>query len=38
MIPKVLSVNRLRRLYGDTVAVDGVSFEVQWGEIVGILV
>ena len=37
MIPKVLSVNRLRRLYSDTVAVDGVSFEVQRGEIVGLL-
>ena len=37
MIPKVLSVNRLRRLYGDTVAVDGVSFEVGRGEIVGLL-
>jgi len=37
VIPKVLSVDRLRRLYGDTVAVDGVSFEVQRGEIVGLL-
>ena len=37
MIPKVLSVDRLRRLYGDTVAVDGVSFEVGQGEIVGLL-
>jgi len=37
VIPKVLSVNRLRRLYGDTVAVDGVSFEVGQGEIVGLL-
>ena len=37
MMPKVLSVNRLRRLYGDTVAVDGVSFEVGPGEIVGLL-
>ncbi len=33
----VLSVNRLRRLYGDTVAVDGVSFDVGQGEIVGLL-
>jgi len=37
VIPKVLSVDRLRRLYGDTVAVDGVSFEVGQGEIVGLL-
>jgi len=37
MMPKVLSVNRLRRLYGDTVAVDNVSFEVGPGEIVGLL-
>jgi ABC-2 type transport system ATP-binding protein len=33
----VLSVNRLRRLYGDTIAVDGVSFDVGQGEIVGLL-
>ena len=37
MIPKVLSVDRLRRFYGDTVAVDDVSFEVGRGEIVGLL-
>ena len=37
MTPKVLSVQRLRRLYGDTVAVDDVSFEVGQGEIVGLL-
>jgi ABC-2 type transport system ATP-binding protein len=37
VIPKVLSVDRLRRLYGDTIAVDGVSFEVGRGEIVGLL-
>jgi ABC-2 type transport system ATP-binding protein len=35
--PKVLSVNLLRRLYGDTVAVDEVSFDVGQGEIVGLL-
>lgn len=34
---KVLSVDGLRRLYGDTVAVDGVSFEVGANEIVGLL-
>jgi ABC-2 type transport system ATP-binding protein len=33
----VLSVRRLRRLYGDTVAVDDVSFEVGRGKIVGLL-
>ena len=37
MIPEVLSVDRLRRLYGDTVAVDDVSFGVGQGEIVGLL-
>jgi len=37
MDPSVLSVRRLRRLYGDTTAVDGVSFEVGRGEIVGLL-
>ncbi|HUU46105.1 MAG TPA: ABC transporter ATP-binding protein, partial [Acidobacteriota bacterium] len=34
---KILTVDRLRRLYGDTVAVDGVSFDVGQGEIVGLL-
>jgi ABC-2 type transport system ATP-binding protein len=33
----VLSVNGIRKLYGDFVAVDGVSFEVRHGEIVGLL-
>jgi len=37
MMTTVLSVNRLRRLYGDKVAVDGVSFDVGQGEIVGLL-
>lgn len=37
MMSNVLSVYRLRRLYGDTVAVDNVSFEVGPGEIVGLL-
>jgi len=35
--PKVLSVNRLRRVFGDTTAVDGISFEVGRNEIVGLL-
>jgi ABC-2 type transport system ATP-binding protein len=34
---KVLSVEGLRKVYGATVAVDGVSFEVARGEIVGLL-
>jgi ABC-2 type transport system ATP-binding protein len=34
---KVLSVEGLRRAYGDKVAVDGISFEVGRGEIVGLL-
>jgi ABC-2 type transport system ATP-binding protein len=33
----VLSVEGLRRTYGRTVAVDGVSFQVARGEIVGLL-
>ena len=33
----VLSVVELRKQYGDTVAVDGVSFEVRRNEIVGLL-
>jgi ABC-2 type transport system ATP-binding protein len=36
-VSSVLSVSGLRKLYGDTVAVDGVSFEVAHGEIVGLL-
>jgi ABC-2 type transport system ATP-binding protein len=35
--PKVLSVRDLRKDYGATVAVDGVSFEVNRNEIVGLL-
>ena len=35
--PKVLSVSRLRRVFHDTTAVDGVSFEVGRNEIVGLL-
>jgi ABC-2 type transport system ATP-binding protein len=34
---KVLSVSALRKAYGATVAVDGVSFDVGRGEIVGLL-
>ncbi|HTC34424.1 MAG TPA: ABC transporter ATP-binding protein [Bryobacteraceae bacterium] len=37
MIPAVLSVRELRKRYRDTVAVDGVSFEVNRNEIVGLL-
>ena len=33
----VLSVADLRKLYGDAVAVDGISFEVRRNEIVGLL-
>jgi ABC-2 type transport system ATP-binding protein len=35
--PKVLSVARLRRTFHDTIAVDGISFEVGRNEIVGLL-
>jgi ABC-2 type transport system ATP-binding protein len=35
--PKVLSVSRLRRVFNDTIAVDGISFEVGRNEIVGLL-
>ena len=35
--PNVLSIVDLRKKYGDTVAVDGVSFEVRRNEIVGLL-
>jgi ABC-2 type transport system ATP-binding protein len=35
--PKVLSVRDVRKQYGATVAVDGISFEVNRNEIVGLL-
>ena len=37
MPPAVLSVRELRKHYGATIAVDGVSFEVNRNEIVGLL-
>ena len=37
MTTKVLSVSGLRRVFGDTIAVDGISFEVGRNEIVGLL-
>jgi ABC-2 type transport system ATP-binding protein len=37
MTSKVLSVRGLRRTYGSTVAVDGISFDVDRNETVGIL-
>ncbi len=36
-MPSVLSVEELSKKYGDTVAVDRISFDVQPGEIVGLL-
>ncbi|WP_141620239.1 ABC transporter ATP-binding protein [Myxococcus sp. AB036A] len=36
-VPKVLSVAKLRKEYGGKAAVEGVSFEVGRGEIVGLL-
>ena len=35
--PKVLSVNKLTKRYRDTLAVDGISFDVARNEIVGLL-
>jgi len=37
MQDNVVLVNDFRKVYGDTVAVDGISFEVQKGEIFGLL-
>ncbi|HVX24263.1 MAG TPA: ABC transporter ATP-binding protein [Candidatus Saccharimonadales bacterium] len=37
MSDAILKVKDLRKVYGDNVAVDGVSFEVKKGEIFGIL-
>ena len=37
MADAILKVKDLRKVYGDTVAVDGISFEVKKGEIFGIL-
>ena len=36
-MPDVLTVTDLHKLYSDTTAVDGISFSVQLGEIVGLL-
>ncbi|HXH26782.1 MAG TPA: ATP-binding cassette domain-containing protein, partial [Candidatus Acidoferrum sp.] len=33
----ILTVKDLRKVYGDKVAVDGISFEVKRGEVFGIL-
>ena len=33
----IIEVERIRKTYGETVAVDGVSFSVQPGEIFGII-
>lgn len=37
MLPNALSVDNLRKVYGEKVAVDGVSFNVSRNEIVGLL-
>ena len=37
MVAKTLSVKSLRKVYGKTVAVDGISFDVNPDEIVGLL-
>jgi ABC-2 type transport system ATP-binding protein len=36
-LEKVLAVSRLRRSYGDTIAVDDISFDVGRNEVVGLL-
>jgi ABC-2 type transport system ATP-binding protein len=36
-MPKVLAIADLRKVYGDTIAVDSVSFDVGRNEIVGLL-
>jgi ABC-2 type transport system ATP-binding protein len=36
-MPAMIEVQNLHKTYGDTVAVDDVSFTVQEGEIFGIL-
>lgn len=37
MNESVIQVEDFRKIYGDLVAVDGISFEVQRGEIFGLL-
>ena len=37
MVPEVLAVADLRKIFGGTIAVEAVSFSVQPGEIVGLL-
>ena len=37
MKDSVIKVRDFRKVYGDLVAVDGISFEVQRGEIFGLL-
>jgi ABC-2 type transport system ATP-binding protein len=37
MVHDVLSVTNLRKIYGDTTAVDSISFSVRLGEMVGLL-
>ena len=36
-MPNVLSVENLSKKYGNTIAVEGISFEVERNEIVGLL-